>query len=171
MKFVAGADSSSGDVLAPSSELTEILNRVWAAANLTADGGAMSNFSDRFVGCMTGKNLPAPVLESANDVLEFIHQAHSAIEALGFSPEVTLAEFIAAAVAGGFIAPAAGATILEGGEVVGEVLAIAFLVACVACLVSAAGPSICDLFASNPPEPFVQEQLAQLGVNIESANA
>jgi hypothetical protein len=126
----------------------------------------MSNFADRFVGCMTGKNLPAPVLESANDVLEFIHQAHSAIEALGFNPEVTLAEFVPAALAAGLIAAPVGAVLIEGGEVAGEVLVIAFLMACVACLVSAAGPSISDLFASNPPEPFVQEQLAQLGIDI-----
>ena len=134
----------------------------------------MSNFADRFVGCMSGKNLPAPVLESANDVLEFIHQAHSAIEALGFNPEVTLAEFVPAALAAGLIFPAVGTALLEGGQVVGEVLVIAFLVACLACLVSAAGPSIRDVFASNPPEPFVQEQLAQLGIDIndlESANA
>jgi hypothetical protein len=115
---------------------------------------------------MTGKDLPAPVLESANDVLEFIHQAHAAVEALGFNPEVTLAEFVAAALAAGFIAPGVAAALLEGGEVVGEILVIAFLMACVACLVSAAGPSISDLFASNPPEPFVREQLADLGVDV-----
>jgi hypothetical protein len=137
----------------------------------TEDGGVMSDFSDRFVGCMSGKNLPAPVLESANDVLEFIHQAHSSIEALGFNPEVTLAEFIPVAIAAGLIAPEVGAAILEGGEVVGGVLLIALLTACVACLVSAAGPSLGDLFASNPPDAFVQEQLAQLGIDIETAVA
>jgi hypothetical protein len=120
---------------------------------------------------MSGKNLPAPVLESANDVLDFVHQAHSALLGPGFNPEVTLAEFIPVAIAAGLIAPGVGAAILEGGEVVGEVLVITFLTACVACLVSAAGPSLGDLFASNPPEPFVQEQLAQLGVDIETAVA
>jgi hypothetical protein len=107
------------------------------------------------------------VLETANDVLEFIHKAHSALEALGASPEMTLAEFVAAAVAAGLIAPGVGGALLEGGEAVGEVLVIAFLTACVACLVTAAGPSIAGVFASNPPDPFVREQLAQLGVNVD----
>jgi hypothetical protein len=117
---------------------------------------------------MSGKDLPAPVLETANDVLEFIHQAHSALEALGFNPEVTLAEFLAAAIAGGFIAPAVGAAILEGGEVAAQVVVIVFLAACVACLVSAAGPTLRDLFAANPPQPFVREQLAQLGIDVDA---
>lgn len=79
----------------------------------------MSNFSDRFVACMSGKNLPAPVLESANDVLEFVHGVHSAIERIGFSPEVTLAEFVPAALAAGLIAAPVGAVLVEGGEALG----------------------------------------------------
>jgi hypothetical protein len=88
---------------------------------------------------MSGKELPAPVLESANAVLELAHQVHSVLEALGASPEMTLKEFVAAALAAGVIGPEVGAVLLEGGEVVAEVLVIAFLAACVACPVFAAG--------------------------------
>ena len=136
----------------------------------------MSDFSDRFCSCMSGKELPAPVLESANDLLELVHQVHSALEALGAGPEMTLKEFVAAALAEGLIGPEVGAVLLEGGEVIGAVLVQVFVEACVACLVFAAGSSIRDLFANAPPSPFVREQLAQLGVEIgapegESASA
>lgn len=131
----------------------------------------MSGFSDGFAGCMSGKSLPAPAFETANDVLEFIHKAHSALKVLGASPEMTLVEFVAVAVAAGLIATQVGGALLEGGETVGEVLVMEFLTACVACLVSAAGPSIAGVLASNPPDALVREQFAQLGVNLDDPGA
>jgi hypothetical protein len=131
----------------------------------------MSTFSSDFADCLSGKGMPAPVVETANEALEFIHQAHAAVEGPGFNPEMTVAEFMSAAIAGGFIAPAVGSAILEAGEAAGEVLVMAFLTACVACLVSAAGSSIRDVFASNPPDAFVREQLAQLDIDVDSPTA
>jgi hypothetical protein len=130
----------------------------------------MSDFSVRFGACMSGKNLPAPILDSANEVLELVHQMHAAVEALGINPEMSLGEFVAAALAAGLITPTAGAAVLETAEVVGEVLVIAFLCACVACLVVSAGPSLRDLFATTPPNAFVLEQLAILGVDVQAGD-
>jgi hypothetical protein len=131
----------------------------------------MSTFSDRFTGCLSGKNLPAPLFESANEALEFIHKAHSAIEALGFNPEVTLAEFAAAAVAAGLFGPAVGAALAEGAETAGEVLVVTFLAACVACMSFALAAAARDFFAANLPEPFVQQQLAALGMAVDTTGA
>ena len=121
----------------------------------------MSNFSDKFTACMRGNGLPVPTMESLNEAKEFIENLHQAWEAAGGEAEMTI---------GALIALGAATGIDEGVLVVlGEAAAItlaAYIGACVGCLAVAGIEKLREVFASNPPQPFILEQLAQQGIDV-----
>lgn len=135
----------------------------------------MSDFSDRFIGCMTGKNLPAPVVQSGREAWELLHQLTTAMESAGFSPEGTLADLIIVGLARGTITVAFGDALTASAETLGEVLVIAFVAACLACIIASAELSeIRNLYRLMPPTQFLRFQIAQLGIDLseeESASA
>src|SRR5262249_12800230 len=88
--------------------------------------GAVMSFSDDLTSCMSP--LPAPTVEGANELMEFLDQLHSAWESSGGDEEMLLTALVAAGAVTG-IDEAALAT-------AGTVTVVAYLAALVACSVS-----------------------------------
>jgi hypothetical protein len=107
------------------------------------------SFSDDLSSCMSP--LPAPTLDGANEVLEWLDQLHSAWEASGGEAETTVAALVAAGAITG-VDEAALAT--AGALTVG-----AYIAALVACLVSIAASSIWDLITASATPTWLQGEL------------
>jgi hypothetical protein len=131
-------------------------------------------FSDSFSQCMSPLPTPGEILDSAGEVVELLHKLHQAWEAAGGDEDMTIAALVAAGAATG-IDEAALAVLGEIAADAAAVTVAAYTVACVGCLVGAAGSSIWQLVASNDTPSWLQGQLQaeaeQQGVTNPSANA
>jgi len=91
--------------------------------------------------------LPAPTLDGASEVLEWVHQVHAAWESSGGETETLMAGLVAAGAVTGIDEAALAA--------LGEATVLTYLAAVTACSVKCAGSSIWDaITASN--DSFVQ---------------
>jgi hypothetical protein len=119
----------------------------------------MSDFSSAFNACMSTNGLPTPrqVVDSAGDLLEFLHQLHTASEAAGADEEMTIGALIAAGAVTGI-----DETVLAALGAAAAITVGAYISACAACAVSAATPDILGPLLAEA-EPDVQQQFAQLG--------
>lgn len=112
------------------------------------------SFSDDFAQCMSPLPTPGQILDSADQIVEFLDQLHTAWESAGGDMEMTL----------GALAALGAATGLDESVVAilataGEVLVSAYIGDCVRCLTSAAASSVWDLISSNDTQPWLQDQL------------
>ncbi len=122
----------------------------------------MSTFSDQYAACMHSKGLPAFTLEGLAELKEMLEQLHSAWESAGGEVDQTLGELIAL----GILAADSGIDVAILGQAAG-IAVLAYETASVACMLSAAGSAaLRALFASNPPQPFMSQELASLGVPL-----
>jgi hypothetical protein len=105
--------------------------------------------------------LPVPTIETLNEAKDFIENLHQGWEAAGGELEMTI---------GALVALGATTGIDEGIlAVLGEIAAVtvaAYISACVGCLAVADIDTLRDLFASNPPQQFMLEQLALNGIDV-----
>ena len=123
------------------------------------------SFSDDLTSCMSP--LPAPTVEGANELMEFLDQLHSAWESSGGDEEMLLTALVAAGAVTG-IDEAALAT-------AGTVTVAAYLAALVACSVSVLASDVWDLISSNDTPSWLQSDLQaqaeQQGVEQPEATA
>ncbi len=116
-----------------------------------------------FGDCMQSSGLPVPSVDSLNDAKEFIENLHQAWEAAGGEMEMTMTALLAlGAITGideGTVAAAAAVTVS------------AYIGACIGCLAAAGVEALKDLFASNPPQDFMSQQLASLGIDLSSPDS
>jgi hypothetical protein len=122
----------------------------------------MSAFSDRFVSCMTGKGLPVPAVESINEVKELAEQLHSAWESAGGETQMTIGALLVVGAATGI--DEAALAVLE--EAAG-ILVTVYIGACLVCLAASGIDELRNLFASSPPQPFMRDGLAELGIAVD----
>ena len=116
-----------------------------------------------FGDCMRSAGLPVPSIDGLNEAKEFIENLHQAWEAAGGEADTTLAALLAVgAVTGIDEAAVAGAAAVTVSFYIG---------ACIGCLAAAGVEALKDLFASNPPQDFMAEQLASLGIDLTSGTA
>lgn len=103
------------------------------------------SFSDDFSNCMSSNGLPTPsgVFDSLSDMSEFLHELHTAWEGAGGEEETTLAALVALGAVTGI-----DETVLAGA---GAVTVGAYLAACLACVVSAAGSAVWDEITGPSP--------------------
>lgn len=116
-------------------------------------------FGDDWADCMRSKGMPAITFDGLGEIKDFIEELHSAWENAGGEAETTLGALVAVGAVTGIdeaaLGAAAGLTVLV------------YISACVACLATASFDALRDLFAESPPQPFMAEQLADLGVHLE----
>jgi hypothetical protein len=123
------------------------------------------SFSDDLTSCMAP--LPAPTVEGADELMEFLDKLHSAWESSGGDDEMLLSALVAAGAVTG-IDEAALAT-------AGTVTVVAYLAALVACSVSILATDVWDEITS-PVTPAwlqsdLQAQAEQQGVEQPEATA
>jgi hypothetical protein len=111
-------------------------------------------FSDSFASCMSPLPTPAQLLDSAGEALEFLHRLHQAWEAAGGDEEMTMGALVAL----GAVTGIDEATLAVLGEAA-TVTVMAYIAACVGCLVAAAGSSVWDLISSNDVAGWAKDQL------------
>jgi hypothetical protein len=112
------------------------------------------SFSDSFTSCMSPLPTPTALLDSAGEALEFLHKLHQAWEAAGGDDEMTIGALVALGAATGIDEAALAA--------LGEAAAVtvsAYIAACLACLVTAAGSSIWDLISASDVSDWARQQL------------
>jgi len=112
---------------------------------------------------MRSSGLPAPTVEGLNDAKELIENLHQAWEAAGGEVEMTLTALLALGAITGIDEEAVAA--------VAAVTVSAYIGACIGCLAAAGIEALKDLFASNPPQDFMSEQLASLGFDLSTTAA
>jgi len=129
------------------------------------------SFSDDFNSCMSSSGLPTPsqVFDSLSDALEFLHTLHNAWENAGGDEEMTLAALVAAGALVGVDETALAALGAAAGITV-----VAYLAACLACVVSVTGSSIWNMISSTD-DSWLKDQLVaqadQQNIPNPSANA
>jgi len=113
------------------------------------------SFSNDFNSCMSSNQLPTPsqVFDSLIDALDFLEQVHTAWENAGGDDQLTLGAFVALGAATGI-----DETVLAALGAAAGVTVLAYLSACLACVVSVAGSSIWDTIASTQ-DSWLQNQL------------
>jgi hypothetical protein len=125
----------------------------------------MSNPSLNFTNCMRGRGLPLPTVDSLNEAKDFIEQLHSAWEAAGGEAEITIAALVALGAATGvdetFLAALGGAA---------AITVSAYLGACFGCFAAVGVGQLRQLFAENPPQPFMVDRLGQLGIDATAGD-
>ena len=123
------------------------------------------SFSDDLTNCMSP--LPAPTVEGADELMEFLDQLHSAWESSGGDDEMLLSGLVAAGAVTG-IDEAALAT-------AGTVTVVAYLSALVACSVSILASDVWDVITSDVTPTWLQSDLQaqaeQQGVEQPEATA
>jgi len=119
------------------------------------------SFSDDFTSCMSSNGLPVPTVEDLNQAKEIIEQIHQAWEAAGGDEAMTIAALIALGAATGIDEEVLAAL----GAAAGVTVAV-YISGCVRCMASAGIDQLRQLFASNPPQPFMTDLLAQNGINL-----
>jgi catalase (peroxidase I) len=108
------------------------------------------SFADDFASCLSPLPTPGNVLDSASDVLEFLHKIHTAWENSGGDDEMLLSALVTAGAVSGIDEAAVAAA--------GSVTVLAYIGACAGCAASAAGSSIWRaLTASN--DQFINQQV------------
>jgi len=115
-----------------------------------------------FVDCMQSSGLPVPSVDSLNDAKELIENLHQAWEAAGGEMDMTLTALLAAGAITGIDEGAVAA--------VAAVTVSAYIGACIGCLAAAGVEALKQLFASNPPQDFMSQQLASLGIDLSSSD-
>ena len=112
-------------------------------------------FSDSFDSCMSTNGLPTPsqVFDALSDALEFLHQLHTAWESAGGDEEMTLGALVALGAATGI-----DEEVLAALGAAATVTVTAYLAACIACVVSAAGSSVWSSIASTD-DSWLHDQL------------
>ncbi len=129
------------------------------------------SFSDDFNSCMSSSGLPTPsqLFDSLSDALEFLHTLHNAWENAGGDEEMTLVALVAAGALVGVDETALAALGAAAGITV-----VAYLTACLSCVVSVAGSSIWNMISSTD-DPWLKDQLVaqadQQDIPNPSANA
>ncbi len=116
------------------------------------------SFSD----CMKSSGLPVPSVDGLNEAKEFIENLHQAWEAAGGEMEMTLAALLAVGAVTGIDEEAVAA--------VAAVTVSAYIGACIGCLAAAGIEALKGLFASNPPQDFMSQQLASLGFDLSTSD-
>lgn len=119
------------------------------------------SFSDDWAQCMRSNGLPVITLEDLTDIKDYIEELHSAWENAGGDEEMTLAGLAALGAATGI-----DEGVLTALAAAGAVTVTAYIAGCVTCLASAGVDALRDLFAQSPPQPFMTDQLASLGISI-----
>ena len=125
----------------------------------------MSDFSNKYMACMRSNGLPVPTLETLNEAKDFIENLHQAWEAAGGEVEMTIGALVALGAVTGIDEEILGAL----GQAAAVTVA-AYIGACVGCLAVAGIESLQQFFASNPPQGFLQQALAQNGINLGQGN-
>ena len=118
-------------------------------------------FGDSWAQCMSSNSMPVINLDDLSDVKEFIEQIHQAWENAGGEEETTIAALVAAGALTG-VDEAALAVLADAVTIT----VVAYLAACIACMASAGIDALRDLFAQSPPQPFMQDKLADLGIKV-----
>ena len=124
------------------------------------------SFSDDFKSCMSSNGLPVPTVEDLNQAKEIIEQVHQAWEAAGGDEQMTIAALVALGAATGVDEEVLAALATAGAITVG-----AYIAACVGCMASAGVDQLKQLFASNPPQQFMTDLLAQNGIDLADTAA
>ena len=127
-------------------------------------GGRMSEFSEALAQCMRDKALPAPNVETAREVLEFLDKLHSAWENAGSSETLTVGELIAS----GALAGASEDAMLVLGLAAGAAVQV-YITACLFCLASGAIGALKDLLARGELPDFVVAELDKQGIDMANA--
>jgi hypothetical protein len=115
---------------------------------------------------MRGSGLPTPTVESLAEAKELIERLHAAWETAGGDTEMTIGALLVIGAATG-IDEAALAALQEAAGVVVAV----YITACIACLASSGIDALRELFAMSPSQPFMTEELSQLGIDVDEADA
>lgn len=123
------------------------------------------SFSDDLTSCMAP--LPAPTVEGADELMEFLDQLHSSWESSGGDDEMLLSGLVAAGAVTG-VDEAALAT-------AGAVTVAAYLSALVACSVSILASDVWDVISADVTPSWLQSDLQaqaeQQGVEQPEATA
>jgi hypothetical protein len=117
--------------------------------------------ADDWAQCMRSNGMPVITLDDLSDVKEFIEEIHSAWENSGGDEEMTLAGLAALGAATGI-----DEGVLTALAAAGAVTVVAYIAGCISCLASAGLDALKDLFAESPPQSFMSDQLASLGVSV-----
>jgi hypothetical protein len=114
------------------------------------------SFSDDFSSCMSSNSLPSPgdIADSVGDLLEFVDKLHTAWESAGGDDEMLIGGLVALGAATG-IDEAVLAALGEAASVT----VLAYIAACVACAVTAAGSSIWSRISASDTPSWLQGQL------------
>lgn len=120
------------------------------------------SFSDDWAQCMRSNGMPVITLDNLGEIKEFIENVHQAWENSGGETEMTLAALAAAGAATGL-----DEAVLEVLGTAAEITVVAYIAGCVSCLAAVGADALRDLFAQNAPQPFLTQQLADLGVKLE----
>ena len=126
----------------------------------------MSDFSDKWVGCMRSHDIPVPDLETLNEALEFIDKVHSAWENAGGGEQLLIAGLLGAGAFVGLDEAALGVLATAG-----EVTAILYLAACIGCLGSAALSDLISLNEQGALPEYVVSTLQDQGTDLNTAVA
>jgi len=115
---------------------------------------------------MRGSGLPVPDLDDLVEAKELIEHVHSAWESSGGELEMTIGGLLAVGAVVG-VDEVALAVLGEAAEI----LVTVYITACIACLASSGIDALKDLFAMSPSEPFMSQEQAQLGIDVDDADA
>ena len=127
----------------------------------------MSTFGEDWERCMTGKGLPVPSVEDANEALEFLHQLHSAMDNVtGGEAEMTIGTLLASGALGGI---GEGSLVILGG--IAQTLVAVYLSQAISCLGVVAGGELRKLFSSNELADFVVAELDIQGIDLAGGAA
>lgn len=115
-------------------------------------------FSSDFAACMSPLPTPGQIGDSTAEVLEVLHKLHDAWEAAGADEEMALAALVALGAATGIdeeVLAALGQAVAQAAAIT----VVAYIAACVACVVSCGGSSVWNLIKSGATPSWLQGQL------------